>query len=416
MAKLQVFKYKEQEISFDFGDGNRMVNATEMAKVFNKKVNNFLRQKSTEAYIKALTEYLLKKKGKSETLISVSLQEQIIRIVKGNFSNGHLQGTWMHRILALRFAQWLNPKFAIWVDEKIQELLHQGYTSIHPLKSITYIYFVKSVELNRVKIGMSRNVYQRLADLRISSADKLEVLKIIRANPTYPTDRAVHVLFPHLCVHGEWFRLTKELQSFIDQLETLPSQQEIYQYERRIAELTEDIETQKQKLFRKEGLIENLLKELGDLQKDYQKLKNTLVSPKPLPPQSPKTVAPSSHAETYPQKIYVPNSSGDEWLQIDLQEILYFKAHKKGVLLFVVDGNGKNYYVPWSFQDFITELPSQFFAPIHRGYAINLMHLKAIHPKKSKTVLTGNVVLPISRRKIENFQQQLKVFVKRPVH
>ncbi len=201
----------------------------------------------------------------------------------------------------------------------------------------------------------------------------------------------------------------------MDQLDIFPPQQEILQYERRIAELTEQIEVQKQKLFRKEHLIETLLKELGDLQKNYQKLKKTLPYHKPLPVQSQKTTAssPSSHSEPYPQKIYVPD--GEEWLQIDLQDILYFKAHKKGVLLFIVDGNGKNYYVPWSFQDFLTELPSKFFVAIHRGYAINLMHLKAIHPKKSKTVLTGNVVLSISRRMIENFQKQLKVFVKRPV-
>ncbi len=187
MSKLQVFKYKEQEISFNFGDGNRMINATQMAQAFDKKPNHFLRSKQTQAFINALSQV-------------ANLQlEKIVKVIHG----GNQHGTWMHEQLALKFAAWLSPEFEVWVYNKIQELLHQGYTSIQPLKSITYIYFIKSIELNRVKIGMSKNVHQRLVDLRISSSDKLEMLKIIRANPTYPTDRAVHVLFPHLWLHGE---------------------------------------------------------------------------------------------------------------------------------------------------------------------------------------------------------------------
>ncbi|MFK7907001.1 MAG: KilA-N domain-containing protein [Chitinophagales bacterium] len=405
MSKLQVFEYNQHKITFDFGDGNRMINATEMAKVFNKKVNNFLRQKSTENYIKALTEHLMKKKNKSETLISVSLQEQIIRVVKGNFSNGHAQGTWMHRTLALRFAQWLDPKFAIWVDEKIQELLHQGYTSIHPPKNITYIYFIKSVELNRVKIGMSKSVYQRFVDLRIASSDELEILKIVRVNATYPTDRAIHVLFPHLWIHGEWFQLTTELQAFIDGLETLSTQKDLLKYERQIAELTAQIAVQKQKLFRKNRLIESLTKELGQIQKDYQQLKNTFSLTKTLPSRSNEAIKTTSLSDIYFDKIYLPKEG--EWLQIDLQDILYFKVDGREALLFT--SNGESHTIPLSFQNLLAELGGKYFVEIHRGCALNLKHLKAIRLKKNKAVLSGNVTLPISRRMLENLVERIKV-------
>jgi hypothetical protein len=32
-------------------------------------------------------------------------------------------GTWMHRILALKFAAWLSPKFELWVYSTIEDLL-----------------------------------------------------------------------------------------------------------------------------------------------------------------------------------------------------------------------------------------------------------------------------------------------------
>ena len=35
----------------------------------------------------------------------------------------------MYRWVAIRYAQWLNPKFAIWVDSKIDELLRNGFTT-----------------------------------------------------------------------------------------------------------------------------------------------------------------------------------------------------------------------------------------------------------------------------------------------
>ena len=107
-----------------------MINATEMAKGFGKKINNFLRQKSTQEYIKALFTHL----KNSVTPISVTEKDLIYTNQGGN---PKLQGTWMHRILALRFAQWLDANFAIWVDEKIQEPLLKSSISIYykPLKS-----------------------------------------------------------------------------------------------------------------------------------------------------------------------------------------------------------------------------------------------------------------------------------------
>lgn len=51
---------------------------------------------------------------------------ELIQVVKGG--NGS-QGTWMHEDVALEFARWLNPAFAIWCNRHIKELLQHGMTA-----------------------------------------------------------------------------------------------------------------------------------------------------------------------------------------------------------------------------------------------------------------------------------------------
>ena len=57
MSEITKFDYEGQSISFEFADGNKMINATEMAKPFKGKlVADFLRLKSTQEYIALLEE------------------------------------------------------------------------------------------------------------------------------------------------------------------------------------------------------------------------------------------------------------------------------------------------------------------------------------------------------------------------
>jgi len=116
---LTVMQYQsEHTIAFDFQANQLMVNATEMARPFGKKPTHFLRLDSTEQYIEAL---------KKRVAIS-----QLVKVVHGD--NG---GTWFHQKIALRFAQWLSPDFAIWVDEKIEELLTKGRTELAPASPLS---------------------------------------------------------------------------------------------------------------------------------------------------------------------------------------------------------------------------------------------------------------------------------------
>lgn len=53
----------------------------------------------------------------------------LIQVVKGGNNE---QGTWLHEDVALEFARWLSPSFAIWCNKRIKELLQYGMTATQP--------------------------------------------------------------------------------------------------------------------------------------------------------------------------------------------------------------------------------------------------------------------------------------------
>lgn len=108
------FEYEGQQIEFDLTSQNVMVNATEMAKAFDKKVDNFTRIESTQNFISECLN------NANKRFISVEKEEDLI-------ISRQKSGTWMHRILALKFAAWLNPKFELWVYATIDDLLFGTY-------------------------------------------------------------------------------------------------------------------------------------------------------------------------------------------------------------------------------------------------------------------------------------------------
>lgn len=125
MKKKEIYNYKDNPITFDFGDGQRMVNATQMVKVFRgKRMNNFLRTKQTKEFIEVLEARYAKKRNGSKF--------KAYRVVQGG--TPELQGTWMDERLALKFAAWLNPHFELWVYDRIHDLLTEGMINEKHLK------------------------------------------------------------------------------------------------------------------------------------------------------------------------------------------------------------------------------------------------------------------------------------------
>lgn len=107
----QTFRYNGSPITFQQGD-SVMVNATEMAKPFGKRTNNWLNNKQTEELIACVS---------AVTGIPAT---GLVQVRQGGAPEE--QGTWLHEDLALVFAQWLSPQFYLWCNARVKELLTTG--------------------------------------------------------------------------------------------------------------------------------------------------------------------------------------------------------------------------------------------------------------------------------------------------
>lgn len=123
-----VFQYNGNAVTFQLGNGDIMVNATEMAKPFGKRPVDYLRLPSTNELLGAIT----RKFGNVEN------QTVSTKVRKSHFDENQLvttnqgganPGTWMHEDIALDFAQWLSVDFKLWCNDRIKELMRHGMTA-----------------------------------------------------------------------------------------------------------------------------------------------------------------------------------------------------------------------------------------------------------------------------------------------
>jgi len=155
-TNLQVVEIDHQKFAVELLNGNMNINLTQMAKPFgsSKKPAHWLRTDESKSYLR-----LLSVVRKCDTA-------DLLRVKQG----GQNQGTWCtdYRI-AMRFAQWLDPRFALMVDELLMNLyrgdsvlakafngvepaIHQGkawYNYLDVLQSLGYSRRSGSVNVRR---------------------------------------------------------------------------------------------------------------------------------------------------------------------------------------------------------------------------------------------------------------------------
>ena len=145
------FIYAENEIEFLVGS-NIMVNATEMAKIFDKQVVAFMRNESTILFI---SECL---KSENSHFLSIKNEEDLI-------NSKQKTGTYMHRILALKFAAWLNPAFELWVYITIDKILNKHVSKMKEIAEERKIIVSKITETkNKLLQNEDFIEYQKLID------------------------------------------------------------------------------------------------------------------------------------------------------------------------------------------------------------------------------------------------------------
>ena len=108
--KIMKFEFNQQEVDFELNHENVIVNATQMAKIFGKNMANFTRSDETKYFISVCL------KNANKHYLKIETEEDLI------FSK-QKSGTWMHRVLALKFSAWLNPQFELFVYSTIEQFL-----------------------------------------------------------------------------------------------------------------------------------------------------------------------------------------------------------------------------------------------------------------------------------------------------
>lgn len=106
--KTLEFIYQETEIHFCiYGDDKDvMVNASEMAQLFERRTKDFLKTEHAKAFIKVA------KRAPNGA-----------RIIENRGRNG----IYFNKRLALKFAAWLSPEFEYWVYSTIDEIVFGNY-------------------------------------------------------------------------------------------------------------------------------------------------------------------------------------------------------------------------------------------------------------------------------------------------
>lgn len=147
---------------------NVMVNATQMAKPFEKRPIDWLQNQSSIEYLNELS------KVRKSTLAD------LVQVTKG----GNNSGTWMHEDVAMEFARWLSPAFAIWCNDRIKELLKTGVTTVsNDDEAIAYAMQVLNRRLEQAKAEKKQLEQQNaklqpkadFADAAFATDDKVDI-------------------------------------------------------------------------------------------------------------------------------------------------------------------------------------------------------------------------------------------------
>ncbi len=107
------------------------LNATDMCQASGKRLNNYLRTKTTKSFLIELSDFIDKN---PVTPIGVTEQnQQLIQTMQGGTPEE--QGTWVHPYVSINLAQWCSPIFAVLVSSWVFELLKEGSVSLNPNES-----------------------------------------------------------------------------------------------------------------------------------------------------------------------------------------------------------------------------------------------------------------------------------------
>lgn len=147
-----------------------MINLTEIAKKYNKRIDNWTRLKSSQALIEKYKDSFVACKG-------------IAEISEGETGYG---GTFACEEIALEFEQWCKKD----LTEKPSR-----------------VYFIRGDKTNSFKVGISSSPRDRLKAMQTGSPVKLLLTRDVEIPNPLEVERLLHKEFDKCKIHGEWFSM-----------------------------------------------------------------------------------------------------------------------------------------------------------------------------------------------------------------
>lgn len=183
---ISVFAYEGNNIAFSknpIGGGKLLINATQMAKPFGKVAKDWLRTNAAKDFINSLS-----------AVRQICPTDLVVTKQGGN----DIQGTWMHEDVALEFARWLSPAFAIWCNDRIKELLTTGVATVrNDDEAIAYAMDVLNHRLaeSHQQLQIAQGTIERQEDEIKELAPKAQYTdEVLQSTSTYTLTQVAHDL------------------------------------------------------------------------------------------------------------------------------------------------------------------------------------------------------------------------------
>lgn len=207
----KVFNYNGTDITFASDENGLMVNATEMAKPFGKQPSDWTKTKSAQEFISSLS------------AVRKIVVTDLIHVKQGGNT---IQGTWMHEDVAIEFARWLAPTFAIWCNDRMKELLKYGMTAtpekleeiiLNPDLVIGLAKKLKEEREARMKLEEENKILKPKAQFMEKVMDSDELVDIGQAAKLLQLPFGRNTLFQELRDRGIFFASRNEpKQEYVD--------------------------------------------------------------------------------------------------------------------------------------------------------------------------------------------------------
>jgi len=128
--------------------------------------------------------------------------------IPGAYQPSGERGKWVFERVAFR--RWAKS-VGLKKIEKAAQPLKRGHAPKHPVRPEDEVYFLYSAGM--VKIGVSNDITVRKRSFSTAAPTPQDVVMALPGS--YPLEREFHERFSDCRSHGEWFRLSPELRSFI---------------------------------------------------------------------------------------------------------------------------------------------------------------------------------------------------------